>query len=98
MSKEYYKERQMKTSDPAAYTYAALIVPSASTMLNIRGLLVNGTATTTITGTSYDKDSSGNNLAVSLVVQLSTYQTSMIIPISLRTISSISAGTAYGLR
>ena len=88
----------MKTSDPAAYTYAELIVPSASTMLNIRGLLVNGTAPMTITGTSYDKDSSGNNLAVSLVVQLSTYQTSMIIPISLRTISSISAGTAYGLR
>lgn len=88
----------MKTSDPAAYTYAALITPSASTMLNIRGLLVNGIATTTITGTSYDKDSSGNYLAVTFVVLLSTYHTSMIIPISLRTISAISAGTAYGLR
>ena len=90
----------MKTSDPAAYSYIEQITPSANTILSIRGLLITHTTTAavTITGTSWEQNSSGYKTVTFEVHLNSTSQLSFLLPISLRTITSVSAGTVYGMR
>lgn len=91
----------MKNSNPAAYDYASQITANSNTILEYRALLITHTttATITITGTSWEKDSSGNPKNVTFAVNLATSsQLTFLLPISLRTINSISVGTVYGLR
>jgi hypothetical protein len=90
----------MKTSDPAAYTYIEQITPSANTILSIRGLLItnNASGTITISGTSWEQNSSGYKTVTFAVNFNTSAQLNLILPLSLRTITSISAGTVYGLR
>jgi hypothetical protein len=82
----------MKTSDPSAYQHIEQITASSTSVLNFRGLYP-GTATATIAGTTWEKDSAGNWKTFSGLI----IPASAVFPFSPRTISSIS-GTVYGLR
>ena len=91
----------MKTSDPAAYGYISQITANADTILSYRALLITHTTTATITisGTSWENDAAGDYKTVTFAVNLNTGSAlTFLLPLSLRTVSSISAGTVYGLR
>ena len=95
----------MKTSDPGAYTHIETITPSNTTILNISAITIvaSGTLNCTIVGTSWEKNINGNYKSVNFTLGFTTgSQLNFILPIGLRTISSVSpsSGTAtvYGLR
>lgn len=80
----------MKTSDPAAYQHVE-VVTASSTVLSYRGLYCSSGQT--ITGTTWEKNSSGNWKSYSITTAIAG-----VLPFSPRTIESISTGTVYGFR
>ena len=80
----------MKTSDPAAYQHVETVTANSNTVLSYRGLYCsNGAA---ITGTTWEKDSSGNWKTYSIITQIAG-----VLPFSPRTIATVN-GTVYGFR
>lgn len=88
----------MKTSDPGAYSHIEQITAGA-TVLSVRGLLVVASGSTTIAGTTWEKQANQENTykTFSITIDLTNAKT-MILPLSVRTITSISSGTVYGMR
>jgi hypothetical protein len=80
----------MKTSDPGSYQHIETITANATTVVNYRALYC--TTDVTVTGTTWEKDSSGSWKTFSVLVKAS-----MIFPFSPRTVATAS-GTIYGLR
>ena len=81
----------MKTSDPAAYQHVESITASSTVILNYRGLYC--ASGITISGTTWEKDSSGNWKTYSITTVVAG-----VLPFSPRTVSTISSGTLYGFR
>jgi hypothetical protein len=89
----------MKTSDPGAYSHIEQITAGA-TVLSVRGLLLTGTnATSTIAGTTWEKvaGSPDTYKSFSITIDMSAAKT-LVLPLSVRTISTITNVTVYGMR
>ena len=88
----------MKTSDPGAYSHIEQVT-AGSTILTIRGLMLVHTSTMTIAGTTWEKQANSPDTykSFSITVDLTNTRT-LVLPLSVRTITSISAGTVYGMR
>ena len=88
----------MKTSDPAAYSHIETIT-AGSTVLTVRGLMVVHTSSVTIAGTTWEKQANSPDTykSFSITIDLTNTRT-LVLPLSVRTITSISAGTVYGMR
>lgn len=80
----------MKTSDLGAYQHVETVTANSNTVVNYKGLYCSNGAT--ISGTTWEKDSSGNwkNYSITTLV-------AGVLPFSPRTIASVS-GTVYGFR
>jgi len=95
----------MKTSDLGAYQHIEQIATgfSSTSPLNFRALLINPTgtgATATLSGTTWEKDTSGNFKTFTSVILRSQTGDSFVIPLSVRTLTTVtlSSCTMYGLR
>jgi hypothetical protein len=92
----------MKTSDLGAYQHIESITGTV-TAANYRAFLVNPTntsATATISGTTWEKDSSGNYKTFTNLILRSSTGDSFVVPISVRSISALAVSncTLWGLR
>lgn len=95
----------MKTSDLGAYQHIEQITTgfSSTSPLNFRALLINPTganATATISGTTWEKDTSGNWKTFTSIILRSTTGDTFIVPLSVRTLTTVTLSTCtmYGLR
>jgi hypothetical protein len=89
----------MKTSDPAAYSHIEQITAGA-TVLSVRGLLLTGAnASSVLAGTTWEKVAGTTDTykTFSITIDMSAAKT-LVLPLSVRTLTTITNVTVYGMR
>ena len=89
----------MKTSDPGAYSHIEQIT-AGNDILKIRGLLVVASPNTcVIAGTTWEKEAGSVDTYKSFSITIDTTALkTLVLPLSVRTITTITNATVYGMR
>jgi len=89
----------MKTSDPGAYSHIEQIT-AGNDILKVRGLLLVGaSASSVIAGTTWEKEAGSVDTYKSFSITIDTTALkTLVLPLSVRTITTITNVTVYGMR
>jgi len=89
----------MKTSDPGAYSHIEQIT-AGNDILKVRGLLLTGNdGNSVIAGTTWEKEAGSVDTYKSFSITLdTTVLKTQVLPLSVRTITTITNVTVYGMR